>query len=436
MSPVTTTCHITTVWHGLRSAVCGEGSGPLLPPVPCHHLSLPQQWSSTPGAEPPSTAESGGFHHLALTCSFSSAVYTSERSKAPSSLPEWSLSSFPVHFPHTLSVQSLVMAYVPDWFLLTSLLPCSSFVAGKVVRGPKAQLCKDRGSAPTCHGGSLPLTQGMEALAVGQPELCGKERLAGPQVPNWRHFVKAHSRSSLAVLLYYLEQQVWEQGLLDKMGCRTSMVNKTAGSGYSSPKLSLQPENFISTHGEGLLSKSALSKPVKKGPCANKTRPKLCNQTSSMFKNITGSLYIPLLLAPFLFLSARKESLASWGLGCGWDVSVVKGWSFLVFFFFHQVLWLLDSDCSKKTCHFSSLGPASPSLTQKMNEGAQGWQEQAASRSCAPKLSLEQGVASPAQQRPAKTSTSLQRALLPTTPTLGHLFMGFPYCGNTHPHSI
>lgn len=164
-----------------------------------------------------------------------------------------------------------------------------------------------------------------------------------PQVLIWRHFVKAHSRSSLAVLFYYMEQQVWEEDLLDKTGCRTSMVNEVAGSGYPSPKLSLQPENFILTHEEGLLSKRALSKPVKKGPCANKTRPKLCNQTSSMFKNISGSLYIPLLLAPFLFLGVRKESLASRGLGCGWDVSVVKGWSSLVFLFFHKVLWLLDS---------------------------------------------------------------------------------------------
>lgn len=56
MSHITTTYHITTAWHGLRSAVCGEVSGPLLPSVPCHHLLLHQEWPSTPGAEPPSTA--------------------------------------------------------------------------------------------------------------------------------------------------------------------------------------------------------------------------------------------------------------------------------------------------------------------------------------------------------------------------------------------
>lgn len=49
-----------------------------------------------------------------------------------------------------------------------------------------------------------------------------------------------------------------------------------------------------------------------------------------------------------LLLNARKESTASWGLGCGWDTSVVKGWSSLVFFFFPKVLWLLVSACSKE----------------------------------------------------------------------------------------
>lgn len=103
-------------------------------------------------------------------------------------------------------------------------------------------------------------------------------------------------------------------------------------------------------------------------------------------------------LGPFLFLNARKGSLASRGLGCGWDLSVVKRWRFF-FFLFHKVLWLLDSDCSKKTCHFSSTPPASPSLAQKVNEEAQGWQEQAASLNFAPKLSLDQGEASAPQQR-------------------------------------
>lgn len=36
---------------------------------------------------------------------------------------------------------------------------------------------------------------------------------------------------------------------------------------------------------------------------------------------------------------------------------MVKGWSSLVFFFFHKVLWLLDSDCSKKPCCYSSPSP-------------------------------------------------------------------------------
>lgn len=138
-------------------------------------------------------------------------------------------------------------------------------------------------------------------------ELCWKERLSRPEGLIWRCCVKSHSRSSLTVLLQYREQQVWEEGLLNKTGCRTSMVRKAAGSGYSSPKLPLQPENFILTHEEGPLSKRALSKPVKKGPCANKTRPKLCNQTSSVFKNISGSLYIPF-LAPFRF-SMRGRNL-------------------------------------------------------------------------------------------------------------------------------
>lgn len=114
------------------------------------------------------------------------------------------------------------MAYVPNWFLLNSLPLWSSFVARKLVGGPKSQLCKNRGSGPTWHGGCLPPTQEMETLAVWAKELCGKERLAGPEVLLWRDCVKAHSRSSLAVLLYYLEQQVWEEGLLDETGWRTS----------------------------------------------------------------------------------------------------------------------------------------------------------------------------------------------------------------------
>lgn len=56
MSHITTTFCITTAWHGLRSDECGEVSGPLLPPVPRHHLPLGQEWSRIPGAEPPSTA--------------------------------------------------------------------------------------------------------------------------------------------------------------------------------------------------------------------------------------------------------------------------------------------------------------------------------------------------------------------------------------------
>lgn len=118
---------------------------------------------------------------------------------------------------------------------------------------------------------------------------------------NLWHYLKAHSRSSLAVLLLRTEQQVWEESLLNQTGCRVNVARKAAAAaaGYSSPDLSRQPENFILIHEKGLLSKCDLSKPGKKGPCANKTRPKLCNQTSSMFKNISGSPYIPLLLAPF-----------------------------------------------------------------------------------------------------------------------------------------
>ena len=139
----------------------------------------------------------------------------------------------------------------------------------------------------------------MEALAE---KLRGKERLSWPEVlqSNLWHCLKAHSRSCLTVLPLFMEQHAWEEGLLNQTGCRISPVKKAAGSGYSSPELSHQPESFILTHKEGLLSKCDLSKPGKKGPCANKTRPKLCNQTSGTFKNISGSLNIPLLLAPFL----------------------------------------------------------------------------------------------------------------------------------------
>lgn len=149
------------------------------------------------------------------------------------------------------------MAHVPSWLLLNSLLLCSSFVAGKLVRGSEAELCEDRGSAPTWHGACLPPTQGMEALAMAQPQSRVGSKGWLPQVLIWRHFVKAHSRSSLAVLFYYMEQQVWEEDLLDKTGCRTTWLRKLLGL-VTHPQRCLSSQKISSWHMRRASSASVL----------------------------------------------------------------------------------------------------------------------------------------------------------------------------------
>lgn len=145
------------------------------------------------------------------------------------------------------------MAHVSYWvLLLSSLLLWSS---SKLVRGPEAQFCKDRGS----------VEHSMVSFCILHREwrlwlLCGKERMSCFEVLQsnpFRHCLKDHSRSSLAVPLLCTEQQVREKGFLNQAGCRMSVVRKAAGSGYLSAH---QPEHFILTHKEGLFSKCDLSK--------------------------------------------------------------------------------------------------------------------------------------------------------------------------------
>lgn len=132
------------------------------------------------------------------------------------------------------------MAHVPNWLLLHSLLLWSSFVAGKVVRGPEAQLCKDRGSGPTWHGGYLPPTQGKGSLTVGQPKSCvGRKGCLGLQPssedivsrpsagPLWQPcFATQSSRSEGRVSwTKQAAEQAWLRKLLGLVSCPQSCLS-------------------------------------------------------------------------------------------------------------------------------------------------------------------------------------------------------------------
>lgn len=136
-----------------------------------------------------------------------------------------------------------------------------------------------------------------------------------------------------------------------------------------------------------------------------------------------------------LLLNVRKDSTASWALGCDWDASVVKGWSSLVFFF-PKVLWLLVSACSNEPSLFLST-PCLSFLHWKGKLRSSGMTGARNKPVCSTNPLITARWGQHTTQEVSQDKHFLSRALLHTLPpTVGTPLHGISLLGNPHPHGV